>query len=217
MGAIGIGVLVVVVLILIYIAYRISGPQGPQGEKGQPGPQGMTGPQGFQGLPGIPGIPGPAGPNAFEKNGDLIMGSTTRPKSWVWHTNPEDENSNLILAAGKDGQWNWTNQFYFTNQGKAVIPNGVLANQICDKDENNCIPIKDLRNMANNFVPVKKYKGNNGTVSGNEYCRGPYETINGIDKNMACTGTWVDNVGSRDCNYIAGPGRTQTNFCMSVL
>ena len=200
------------------------GPQGLQGLTGAIGPQGLQGltgaigPQGLQGIPGSigpQGLQGIQGPGAFDKDGNLIMGSSAYPKSWIFNT-IAGANPDLVLAAGKDGQWNWTDQFYFSTQGKAVIPNGVLASQICDRDGTNCSLSKDIKNVLTTYVPIKKYKKNDGTVSGNEYCRGPYETTNNVDKNMACTATWVDMVGSKDCNYIAGPGRTQTNFCVPV-
>src|SRR6187402_1407337 len=62
---------------------------------------------------------------------------------------------------------------------------------------------------------IKAYRGNNGTVSGVTYCAGDYENSLGVGvrKNMTCTGVHVDNVGDKDCNYIAGLGTAQTVYC----
>jgi len=65
---------------------------------------------------------------------------------------------------------------------------------------------------------VKEYRGNNGTVSGVTYCAGDYENSLGVGfkKNMICTGVHVDNVGDKDCNYVAGLGTAQTVYCKSA-
>ena len=193
----------------------LTGPQGLQGIDGKQGLQGLTGPQGLQGIPGPQGLQGLPGPGAFDKDGNLIMGSTAYPKSWIFNT-VAGTNPALVLAPNKDGQWNWTDQFYFSPQGQAIIPNGVLASQICDKDGTSCTLAKDIKNIATTYVPIKKYRGNNGAVSGNEYCRGSYENVGGADKNMACFGTWVDGVGSKGCDYKAGIGTSQIDFCMPL-
>ena len=201
------------------------GPQGPPGQPGLPGQPGQPGlpgqpgqpgPVGPPGQPGEPGPPGPPGPKPFEPNGDLIMGSNLHPKSWVMHTNPEGANPNLVLAPGTDGQWNWINQFNFTSKGQAVIPNGVLANQLCDKDGTSCTFAKDIRTAASSYAPIKKFVDNTGAVTGHDYCSGPIGN-NGVNKNLACLGTWVDTVGSRSCDYVQGlTKRAQAIYCMPI-
>ena len=60
---------------------------------------------------------------------------------------------------------------------------------------------------------IKEYRGNNGTVNGDTYCARDYENTPGVYKNMICTGVNVDGIGSKDCNYTAGIGTTQTVYC----